>query len=108
MSLVVRMNAHGVAVAPPAAGKLIVSRLGRGESWVLSLLPAIKLVIEGEEIHEIDGRPYLLRPGQMLFVDRGDPYRAIVRRHVSTWACASICRSAAARRRRCSHCSVAR
>lgn len=84
MTALIRMNAHGAANPPPASGKIVVSRLGRGESRVLALLPAIKLVIEGEEIHEIDGRPYVLRPGQMLFVDRGEPYRAIVRRHAAT------------------------
>lgn len=79
----VRMEAHGAALPPPSEGKLVLSRLGRGESLILSLAPAIKLVIEGEEIHEIDGRPYVLRPGQLLFVDRGEPYRAIIRRHAS-------------------------
>lgn len=78
------MNAHGEAAPPAPAGKIVVSRLGPGESRILSLLPAVKLVIEGEEIHEIDGRPYVLRPGQLLFVDRGGPYRAIVRRQVAT------------------------
>lgn len=84
MAPLVLMNAHCEATPPAPAGKIVVSRLGPGESRILSLLPAVKLVIEGEEIHEIDGRPYVLQPGQLLFVDRGEPYRAIVRRHVAT------------------------
>lgn len=76
----IRMSSHGEAAAPPVSGKVVLSRLPAGESTVLSHAPAIKIVIAGEEIHEIDGRTHVLRPGRMLLVDRGAPYRAIVRR----------------------------
>lgn len=75
-----KLSAHGVATPPPVSGKIVVSHLTAGESMVLSEAPAVKLVLEGEEIHEIDGRSYLLRPGRMLLVDRGQPYRVVVRR----------------------------
>jgi AraC-like DNA-binding protein len=61
-----------------------MSRVGSGESHVLSLYPAIKLVLEGEEIHEIGGRPHVLCPGRLLMVDAGAPYRTVVRRSQQT------------------------
>lgn len=76
----IRMSSHGEAAPPPVSGKVVLSRLPAGESTILSHSPAIKIVIAGEEIHEIDGRTHILRPGRMLLVDRGAPYRAIVRR----------------------------
>jgi AraC-like DNA-binding protein len=75
-----KLSAHGIATSPPVSGKVVVSHLSAGESLVLSEAPAVKLVLEGEEIHEIDGRSYVLRPGRMLLVDRGQPYRVVVRR----------------------------
>jgi AraC-like DNA-binding protein len=69
-----------MAPPPPVSGKVVVSRLTAGESLILSEAPAVKLVLEGEEIHEIDGRSYVLRPGRMLLVDRGQPYRVVIRR----------------------------
>ena len=80
MPELVRLSIHGIAQPPPVSGKVVVSRLDAGESLVLSEAPAVKLVLEGEEIHEIDGRSYALRPGRMLLVDRGQPYRVSVRR----------------------------
>ena len=76
----IRMSCHGEAAPPPLSGKVVLSRLPAGESTILSHAPAIKIVIAGEEIHEIDGRTHVLRPGRMLLVGRGAPYRAIVRR----------------------------
>ena len=80
MAELLKLSAHGIATPPPVSGKIVVSRLTAGESMVLSEAPAVKLVLEGEEIHEIDGRSYVLRPGRMLLVDRGQPYRVTVRR----------------------------
>jgi AraC-like DNA-binding protein len=77
----IRMSSHGEAAPPPVSGKVVLSRLPAGESTVTSHAPAIRIVIAGEEIHEIDGRTHVLRPGRMLLVDRGAPYRAIVRRN---------------------------
>jgi AraC-like DNA-binding protein len=76
----VEMAQHGIATPPPVNGKVVVSRLPAGESMVLSEAPAVKLVLDGEEVHEIDGRSYVLRPGRMLLVDRGAPYRVTIRR----------------------------
>lgn len=80
MAELLKLSSHGVAAPPPVSGKVVVSHLGAGESLVLSEAPAVKLVLEGEEIHEIDGRSYVLRPGRLLLVDRGEPYRVVVRR----------------------------
>jgi len=75
----VNLSGHGIAQPPPISGKVVVSQLNAGESLVLSEAPAVKIVLDGEEIHEIDGRSYALRPGRMLLVDRGQPYRVFVR-----------------------------
>lgn len=69
------MTAHGVGQPAPPAGRLVVSRLGGGESLVVADAPALKIVLEGEEIHEVDGRPYRLTPGRFLIVEPGKPYR---------------------------------
>ncbi|MEO5938752.1 MAG: AraC family transcriptional regulator [Sphingomonas sp.] len=78
------MAQHGVATPPPEDGRVVLSRLPSGDSLVLSTLVAAKLVIEGEEVHEIDGRPYVLRPGTMLLVDPGASYGVTVRRDRKT------------------------
>lgn len=84
-AILVRMDAHVATPAPPSAdGKLVVSQLGSGQSAILCALTSIKLVLEGEEIHEVDGRPHIVGPGQMLIVDRGAEYRAMLRRNVTT------------------------
>lgn len=80
----VEMRRHGAGSASPTHGKFVLSALPPGESSVESPSASIKVVIEGEEIHEIDGRPYVVRPGQMLLVDRGAPSRATVRRNRQT------------------------
>jgi len=61
-------------------GRIVFSNVGRGESPIGAAVPSLKFVLEGEEVHEIDGRPHRVHAGQMLFVDRGTPYRALVRR----------------------------
>jgi AraC-like DNA-binding protein len=84
-AILVKMDAHVATPGPPAAdGKIIVSELRAGESPILCALTSIKLVLEGEEIHEVDGRPHVVGPGQMLIVDRGAEYRAMLRRNVTT------------------------
>lgn len=84
MPELVKLSVHGIAAPPPVSGKVVVSRLPAGESVILSEAPAVKLMLEGEEIHEIDGRCYVLRPGRMLLVDRGKPYRVTIRGGSST------------------------
>ncbi|RHW18491.1 AraC family transcriptional regulator [Sphingomonas gilva] len=84
-AVLVRMDKHVDTPAPAVPdGKVVVSRLGSGESRILCSLTSIKLVLEGEEIHEVDGRAHIVRPGQMLIVDRGAEYRAMLRRNVTT------------------------
>jgi AraC-like DNA-binding protein len=60
-------------------GRIVYSNVGRGESPIGAAVPSLKFVLEGEEVHEIDGRPHRVHAGQMLFVDRGAPYRALIR-----------------------------
>ena len=85
MTALVRMEHHASEIAAIAPdGKFVLSRLPRGESPIRCAVPSIKLVLEGEEIHEVDGRPYRIVPGRMLYVDAGPPYIATVRRNVAT------------------------
>ncbi len=58
---------------PPAAGKLVLSRLERGQSLIAAPCPSLKLVLEGEEIYEVDGRSVRVEPGQFLYLDAGTP-----------------------------------
>ena len=58
---------------PPTAGKLVLSRLERGKSMITAPCPSLKLVLEGEEIYEVDGRPVRVEPGQFLYLDAGTP-----------------------------------
>lgn len=62
----------------------MLSRLPSGESLILSTFVAVKLVIEGEEVHEIDGRSYVLQPGTVLLVDPGASYGVTIRRNLKT------------------------
>lgn len=61
------------------APRVVVSRLGRGEVLIGGAAPSLKLVLEGEETYQIDGRAYRLQPGQMLLVDGGAAYEATIR-----------------------------
>lgn len=58
--------------APSAAGKLVLSRLKAGQSQIGAPGPSLKLVIQGEEFYEVDGRKVKVEAGQFLYVDRGD------------------------------------
>ncbi|MDO9489190.1 MAG: hypothetical protein Q7J32_12505, partial [Sphingomonadaceae bacterium] len=63
-----------------AGGRVVVSTLDGGDSLVYCPSPSVKLVLEGEERYEIDGRIHIVRPGQFLLADAGWQLRAIVSR----------------------------
>ena len=52
-------------------GKLVLSRLKPGRSMIGAPAPSLKLVVEGEEHYQIDGRTISVRPGQFLYLDAG-------------------------------------
>jgi AraC-like DNA-binding protein len=56
---------------PSAGGKLVLSRLAPGSSQIGAPAPSLKLVLEGDECYEIDGRTINVRPGEMLYLDAG-------------------------------------
>lgn len=69
------MTTHGLGQPAPVAGRLVLSQIGGGESMIVADAPALKIVLEGEEVHEIEGHPYRVTPGQFLLVEPGKPYR---------------------------------
>lgn len=54
-------------------GKLVLSRLKPGSSAIGAPGPSLKLVLEGDERYEIDGRSIAVRPGEFLYLDAGSP-----------------------------------
>jgi AraC family transcriptional regulator len=56
---------------PTPAGKLVLSRLKPGASAIGASSPSIKLVLDGDERYEIDGRTITVRPGEFLYLDAG-------------------------------------
>lgn len=51
--------------------KVVLSRMAAGRSLLGAPAPSLKLVLEGEETYEIDGRPVRVGAGQFLYLDRG-------------------------------------
>ena len=58
---------------PSPIGKVVLSRLKPGSSVIGAPAPSLKLVLEGEEAYEVDGRTVRVRPGQFLYLDGGAP-----------------------------------
>ena len=58
---------------PIPGGKLVLSRLAPGSSPIGAPAPSLKLVLDGDERYEIDGRSIAVRPGEMLYLDAGSP-----------------------------------
>ena len=56
---------------PAAAGKLVLSRLGPGSSMIGARAPSVKLVLDGEELYQVEGRTFRVQPGQFLYLDAG-------------------------------------
>lgn len=56
---------------PLLGGKVVLSRLKPGSSMIGAPAPSLKIVVEGEERYEVDGRTVAVRPGQYLYLDAG-------------------------------------
>ncbi|MGZ8337342.1 MAG: hypothetical protein ACXWU1_11835, partial [Allosphingosinicella sp.] len=56
---------------PSPVGKLVLSRLKPGSSVIGATAPSVKLVLEGEELYQVDGRTIRIRPGQYLYLEAG-------------------------------------
>jgi len=56
---------------PAPAGKLVYCDLKAGSSMIGAPAPSLKLVLEGDERYEIDGRSIAVRPGEFLYLDAG-------------------------------------
>ncbi|MFP5330564.1 MAG: hypothetical protein ACLGHC_10590 [Alphaproteobacteria bacterium] len=63
--------------------KLVLSRLGPGRSMIGAPAPSLKLVVEGEERYEVDGRTVCVRPGEFLYLDAGASCTGTNRAHTT-------------------------
>ena len=60
-------------------GKLVLCNLKAGSSPIGAPAPSLKLVLEGDERYEIDGRTIAVRPGEILYLDAGSACTGINR-----------------------------
>lgn len=65
-------------------GKLVLSSIRFGESRLAARTASIKFVLQGEEEYEVDGRRYVVNPGQFMLLDVGDDLAVRVRRREVT------------------------
>jgi AraC family transcriptional regulator len=56
---------------PTPDGKLVYCDLKAGSSMIGAPAPSLKLVLDGDERYEIDGRNIAVRPGEFLYLDAG-------------------------------------
>jgi AraC-like DNA-binding protein/quercetin dioxygenase-like cupin family protein len=56
---------------PAPGGKLVYCDLKAGSSMIDASAPSLKLVLQGDERYEIDGRSIAVRPGEFLYLDAG-------------------------------------
>jgi len=56
---------------PAPGGKLVFCTLKAGSSAIGAPSPSLKLVLDGDERYEIDGRTIAVRPGEILYLDAG-------------------------------------
>src|SRR3954470_16454036 len=56
---------------PMPNGKLVYCDLKAGSSMIGAPAPSLKLVLDGDERYEIDGRSINVRPGEFLYLDAG-------------------------------------
>ena len=56
---------------PTPGGKLVYCDLKGGSSMIGAPAPSLKLVLDGDERYEIDGRTIAVRPGEFLYLDAG-------------------------------------
>lgn len=54
-------------------GRLVLSKLAPGRTVIGASSPSLKMVLDGEEIYQIDGRSLRVEPGQFLYLDAGAP-----------------------------------
>jgi AraC family transcriptional regulator len=67
------LDAHMDAARPASpAGRLVLSKLAPGRSVIGASAPSLKMVLDGEEIYQIDGRSVRVAPGQFLYLDAGE------------------------------------
>jgi AraC-like DNA-binding protein len=67
------LDEHADKARPTSpGGRLVLSTLRPGRSVIGAQAPSLKMVLEGEEIYQIDGRAVRVSPGQFLFVDAGE------------------------------------
>jgi len=67
------LDAHLDAARPASpAGRLVLSKLAPGRSVIGASAPSLKMVLDGEEIYQIDGRSVRVAPGQFLYLDAGE------------------------------------
>jgi len=52
-------------------GKLVYCSLQAGSSMIGAPAPSLKLVLEGDERYEVDGRTIAVKPGEFLYLDAG-------------------------------------
>jgi AraC-like DNA-binding protein len=52
-------------------GKLVYCDLKAGSSMIGAPAPSLKLVLEGDQRYEIDGRTIAIRPGEFLYLEAG-------------------------------------
>jgi AraC-like DNA-binding protein len=62
-----------------ADGRLVLSRMRRGESRCFCATPTIAYVMEGEERYRVDGVEHVVLPGQFLLVEAGVHLEAVIR-----------------------------
>jgi AraC-like DNA-binding protein len=66
------MNAHGDGLRlRTCGGRVVLSHLPGGASFIHALPPSLKFVLEGEEIYEVAGRTRRLRAGDFMLVEGG-------------------------------------
>jgi AraC-like DNA-binding protein len=56
---------------PAPGGKVVFCNLKAGSSAIGAPSPSLKLVLDGDERYEIDGRTISVRPGELLYLDAG-------------------------------------
>ena len=72
-------RANDAEATPPTAGKVVLSRLAPTTCRIAAPAPSLKLVMQGAEYYEIDGRTVRVEPGQFLYLDAGTECHAINR-----------------------------
>ena len=58
---------------PMAGGKLVYCDLKAGSSMISAPSPSLKLVLDGVQRYEVDGRSIAVGPGEFLYLDAGSP-----------------------------------